>query len=199
MPHITEDDLLNLHQQIEKEKMNNLQLLDLINKKNNGLAKKSKVIALLTGLAIILGLGLFAMISYSTGQQITFYSLFTEDKSKVDAKTYNELKVENDNLNSQNESLSEIKEYYLARHLIKDDTIYAVQVKSFSDNAPVTFSSNAFTNAHLHTAKPYLKLSLGVYETKTEALALKNTLIKAGLKDAFIASYKNGNRIRIEE
>ena len=199
MPQITENDLVHLHNQIDKEKDNNLQLLGLISKKNKSLAKKAKAIAVLSGLAIILGLGLFAMVAYATGQKNTFNSLFTEDQSKVDAQTFNELKSQNETLTAENESLTEIREYYLTRRLLETEPVYAVQVNSFSENMAIAVTSNAFSNANLLKAEGYLKFSLGVYETKAEALELKNLLVKSGIKDAFVASYKNGKRVRIEE
>lgn len=199
MPEITEEALINLHKQIEREKENNLQLLDLIHKKNKSSSKKTTVIAILIGLVVLLVLGFLMMGSYYSGQKETFYSLLQEDKAKVDVQSYNTLKAQNDTLSAENALLTDIKNYYLARNLINDATIYAVQVKSISDNHNLSLASNAFTNTQLIKAENYLKLSLGAFETIEEARQFRNTLVKVGLEDAFVASYKNGKRIKIEE
>ncbi len=103
-----------------------------------------------------------------------------------------------DNLKVQNEELSLVKEFYLAKEFLEKEKIYSVQVKSFVDNN-VTLASEALTNTLFVKTNPFYSYSLGNFETLAEAQSFRKQLVALGFDDAFVASYKEGKRIQIED
>jgi hypothetical protein len=103
-----------------------------------------------------------------------------------------------DNLKKQNQELSLVKEFYLAKEFLNKEKIYSVQVKSFVDNN-VTLASEALTNTLFVKTNPFYAYSFGNYETLEEAQKLRKFLVQIGLEDAFVASYIDGQRVKIED
>ena len=102
-----------------------------------------------------------------------------------------------DNLKSQNEALSLVREFYLAKEFLEKEKIYSVQVKSFVDNN-ITLASEALTNTMFVKTNPFYSYSLGNFETLQEARKFRVQLVNLGFEDAFVASYQDGKRIQIE-
>ena len=103
-----------------------------------------------------------------------------------------------DNLRQQNEELSLVKEFYLAKNFLEKEKIYSVQIKSFVDNN-VTLASEALTNTLFVKTNPFYSYSLGNFETLQEAQKFRKQLVDLGFNDAFVASYKEGKRLQIED
>ena len=101
------------------------------------------------------------------------------------------------NLKNQNEELSLVKEFYLAKQFLEKEKVYSVQVKSFVDNN-VTLASEALTNTLFVKTNPFYAYSLGTFETLEEAQKFRRQLVNIGFEDAFVASYKDGKRVKIE-
>ena len=99
------------------------------------------------------------------------------------------IKSRMDNLKQQNEELSLVKEFYLAKKFLEKEKIYSVQVKSFVDNN-ITLASEALTNTMFVKTNPFYSYSLGNFETLEEAQKFRNQLVEMGFKDAFVASYQ---------
>ncbi len=197
MPFIEESDLLELHKDIDKAQIINERLLDQIKFKNKEL-KKSKiqrnVLAGITGLFLIGTLGITAFtagLSQNNFEAQDQYVL--SDIDSLDA-----IKSRLDNLKQQNEELSLVKEFYLAKNFLEKEKVYSVQVKSFVDNN-VTLASEALTNTMFVKTNPFYSYSLGNFETLQEAQKFRTQLVDIGFKDAFVASYKEGKRIQIED
>ncbi len=90
-----------------------------------------------------------------------------------------------------------VKEIKLGKEILEKKTIYTVQVKSFVDNN-VTLASEALTNTLFVKTNPFYSYSLGNFETLLEAQSFRKQLVDLGFDDAFVASYKEGKRIKIE-
>ncbi len=197
MPFIEESDLLELHKDIDKAQIINERLLDQIKFKNKEL-KRSKiqrnVLAGITGLFLIGTLGITA---FTAGlSQNTFD---TQDQYVLsDIDSLDAIKNRLDNLKQQNEELSLVKEFYLAKNFLEKEKVYSVQVKSFVDNN-MTLASEALTNTMFVKTNPFYSYSLGNFETLQEAQKFRKQLVDIGFKDAFVASYKEGKRIKIED
>ncbi|MDO1514376.1 SPOR domain-containing protein [Maribacter confluentis] len=201
MPFIEESDLLELHKDVDKAQIINERLLDQIKFKNKEL-KKSKIqrniFAGITTFFILAGIAfgsLTAGISISGGfnkknnnSDLVFTSI-----DSLDA-----IKARIDNLKEQNEELSLVKEFYLAKEFLQKEKIYSVQVKSFVDNN-ITLASEALTNTLFVKTNPFYSYSLGNFETLEEAQSFRKQLVDLGFDDAFVASYKDGKRIQIED
>src|SRR5690606_1985705 len=101
------------------------------------------------------------------------------------------------NLKEQNEELSSVKEFYLAKSFLEKEKVYSVQIKSFVDNN-ITLASEALTNTLFVKTNPFYSYSLGNFETLEEARTFRKQLVNMGFQDAFVASYKDGKRVKIE-
>lgn len=113
--------------------------------------------------------------------------------------------VENDSLRmalsklqDENLKLKNIQDFYLARNLITSDTIYSVQTGMLPIESTGLLSAG-LSNGLFVEAHPYMKYSIGLYQTFEEANALRKGLVKIGFSDAFVASYKGTTRIKIHK
>lgn len=197
MPFIEESDLLELHKDIDKAQIINERLLDQIKIKNKEL-KKSKVqrnlLAVVTGLFLV---GTFGITTYTAGLS-TSNSMENRNNLLVSIDSLEAHKARIDNLRRQNEELSLVKEFYLAKSFLDKEKIYSVQIKSFVDNN-VTLASEALTNTLFVKTNPFYSYSLGNFETLQEAQKFRKQLVDLGFNDAFVASYKEGKRLQIED
>lgn len=198
MPFIEESDLLELHKDIDKAQIINERLLDQIKIKNKEL-KKSKIQRnVLAGVTALFLISTLAITSFSAGLSIRGGSMEQQNNLLVSIDSLDAIKSRIDNLKEQNEELSLVKEYYLAKKFLEKETIYSVQVKSFVDNN-VTLSSEALTNTLFVKTNPFYSYSLGNFQTLEEAQLFRKELVDIGFKDAFVASYKEGKRLKIED
>lgn len=198
MPFIEESDLLELHKDIDKAQIINERLLDQIKIKNKEL-KKSKIqrnfLAGITGLFLI---GTLGIMSYTAGLTTSNNFENSSNNLLVSIDSLEAHKARIDNLRQQNEELSLVKEFYLAKNFLEKEKIYSVQIKSFVDNN-VTLASEALTNTLFVKTNPFYSYSLGNFETLQEAQKFRKQLVDLGFNDAFVASYKEGKRLQIED
>ncbi len=197
MPFIEESDLLELHKDIDKAQIINERLLDQIKFKNKEL-KRSKiqrnVLAGVTGLFLI---GTLAITSFTAGLSSS-NGFEKQSNLLVSIDSLDAIKARIDNLRERNEELSLVKEFYLAKNFLEKEKVYSVQVKSFVENN-ITLASAAVTNTLFVKTNPYFSYSLGNFETLEEAQSFRTQLVDLGFQDAFVASYKEGKRIQIED
>ncbi|PHQ60130.1 MAG: sporulation protein [Maribacter sp.] len=197
MPFIEESDLLELHKNIDKSQIINERFLDQIKFKNKEL-KRSKfqrnVLAVVTGLFLI---GTLAITSFTAGlSSSNTYDTSSNLLVSIDSLEMHKARI--DNLRKQNEELSLVKEFYLAKNFLEKEKVYSVQIKSFVDNN-ITLASEALTNTLFVKTNPFYSYSLGNFETLKEAQMFRIQLVDLGFKDAFVASYKEGKRVQIED
>lgn len=197
MPFIEENDLLDLHKDIEKAQIINERLLDQIKFKNKDLKKLKVQRNVLLGIASLFVIGILAITSFSAGLS-TSNQLKNQNNLLVSIDSLEVIKSRILNLKQQNEELSLVKEFYLAKEFLEKETIYSVQVKSFVDNN-VTLASEALTNTLFVKTNPFYAYSLGNFETLDEARKFRLQLVSMGFDDAFVASYQNGKRVKIED
>ncbi len=197
MPFIEESDLLELHKDIDKAQIINERLLDQIKFKNKELRRSKiqrNILAGITGLFLI---GTLAITSFTAGLSRS-NSYENRNNLLVSIDSLDAIKARINNLKQQNEELSLVKEFYLAKNFLEKETIYSVQVKSFVDNN-IVLASEALNNTLFVKTNPFYSYSLGNFETLAEAQSFRYQLVKLGFEDAFVASYKGGKRIKIED
>src|SRR5690606_8761256 len=197
MPFIEESDLLDLHKDIDKAQIINERLLDQIKYKNKDLKKLKVQRNVLMGFVGLFVIGALAITSFTAGLS-TQQSYGNQNNLLVSIDSLDAIKNRISNLKTQNEELSLVKEFYLAKEFLNKETIYSVQVKSFVDNN-MSLASAALTNTLFVKTNPFYAYSLGNFETLAEAQSFRKQLVDMGFKDAFVASYQNGKRIKIEE
>ncbi len=196
MPFIEENDLLDLHKDIEKSQIINERLLDQIKFKNKDLRKIKIQRNVFAGIAALIFLAVFGLWSYFSGIT-TSRARNNQDNILVSIDSLDAIKTRIDNLKNQNEELSLVKEFYLAKQFLEKEKVYSVQVKSFVDNN-VTLASEALTNTLFVKTNPFYAYSLGTFETLEEAQKFRRQLVNIGFEDAFVASYQDGQRLKIE-
>lgn len=197
MPFIEESDLLELHKDVDKAQIINERLLDQIKFKNKDLRKLKLQRNILGGITATILLGVFGLWSYFSG--LTTSANFKNEEILSEAvDSLDTFRTRISNLQKQNRELSLVKEFYLAKEFLDKETIYSVQVKSFVDNN-VTLASEALTNTLFVKTNPFYAYSLGTFETLTEAQTFRKQLVNMGFSDAFVASYKDGKRLKIED
>ncbi len=198
MPFIEESDLLELHKDIDKAQIINERLLDQIKIKNKELKKSTIQRNVLAGVTALFLIGTLAITSFTVGLSSSGGSLEQQNNLLVSIDSLDAIKTRIDNLKEQNEELSLVKEYYLAKKFLEKEMIYSVQVKSFVDNN-ITLASEALTNTLFVKTNPFYSYSLGNFQTLEEAQKFRKELVDIGFSDAFVASYKEGKRIKIED
>jgi len=197
MPFIEESDLLELHKDIDKAQIINERLLDQIKFKNKEIRKNKlqrNAFAGVTGLFLI---GTLIIFSFTAGRSVS-NNYESPSNLLVSIDSLDAIKSRIDNLKQQNEELSLVKEFYLAKEFLQKEKIYSVQIKSFVDNN-MTLASEALTNTMFVKTNPFYSYSLGNFETLKEAQSFREQLVDLGFQDAFVASYKDGKRIQIED
>ncbi len=197
MPFIEESDLLDLHKDIDKAQIINERLLDQIKFKNKDLRKIKLQRNILLGFTALFVVGTLAITSFTAGLS-SKSSFENQNNLLVSIDSLDAIKTRIDNLKVQNEELSLVREFYLAKAFLDKETIYSVQVKSFVDNN-VTLASEALTNTLFVKTNPFYAYSLGNFETLNEAQSFRQQLVSMGFKDAFVASYQDGKRVKIED
>lgn len=196
MPFIEESALLDLHKENEKGQLINQRLLDQIQFKNKDLSKLKLQRNILAGLSAVLILAMFGLFSFFSGIR-TSNEIRSDETLSYALDSISMFKARVANLKSQNEELSLVKEFYLAKQFLQKEKVYSVQVKSFVDNN-LTLASNALGNTLFVKNHPFYAYSLGNFQTLIEAQNFRDQLVDIGFKDAFVASYQNGKRLKIE-
>jgi hypothetical protein len=196
MPFIEESDLLELHKDIDKAQIINERLLDQIKYKNKELKRRKIQRNVFAGVTALFLIASLAITSFTAG-------VFT-NKQNLESTSLN-VPVDSmqvvldriDNLKKQNLELSLVNEFYLAKNFLEKETIYSVQIKSFVENN-LTLSSQSLNNTLFVKTNPFYSYSLGNFETLEEAQKFRKQLVNMGFDDAFVASYKEGKRLKIE-
>ena len=197
MPFIDENDLLDLHKDIEKSQIINERLLDQVGIKNKDIKKIKLQRNIFIGVTTAFLLFIFGSWAYFSGLRTS--NDFRVQKTIVEAvDSLDTFKTRIDYLKEKNQELSLVKEFYLAKEFLEKEKIYSVQVKSFVDNN-TTLASASLTNTLFVKTNPFYAYSLGNFQTLSEARGFRKQLVEMGFKDAFVASYKDGKRIKIEE
>lgn len=182
MPYIDEQD----HENLLAHQDNNNKLTEEV---NHNIEQKRKA----TILSIILGC-LFLL----TLAALAFYIFkYTKNYVKVEAS---QQVIENDSLQSYKDKITSLQEQVLVieEESIENKIIYAVQIGAFKKSDMSLFSSN-LVNFKEISNKGYNKYALGNFEALSEAQEFRRKLVKLGFRDSFIASFKNDERIKIEE
>ncbi len=170
--------------------------------------QKSRTIAIVLGLLLGLSLGIiFVMVKNGsfTASQLTKSSEDTVDIAKIKAEeaqrvidsisnaTYNDSSPSDD---ADQEEVNLDDEIATIEENNNGQTVYSVQIGVFSKNKYSLMSEKSLAGIASKNSD-YFKYSLGIFASISEAKKLKSELVKIGFKDAFVASYINGERQQI--
>lgn len=210
MPFIEEKDLVALHEQVEKSNQE-LQKIE-----NNFKKEKKKIDAFISQRNVFIGVSAVSLIlllggiitylvnptvfineSVLAGSGLELFESVEIDSLDEKIQEYEvklqEYKEENEELLASN-SLKDEE----SNSSIQNEMVYAVQVGAFEERM-VSVYSKSFVNLKEFQEEEFYKYALGNFDNLKEAQRFRKELLKMGFKDAFIASYKDGKRLKIEE
>ncbi|WP_340198773.1 SPOR domain-containing protein [Ascidiimonas sp. W6] len=200
MPYIEEEDLLRLHKDIEKEQALNAGLLEQIKYKNKEVIRSRKIKNSFTIFGVISLVVCAVVISYSYGIKNTVNELKTtsENKVTISIDSIYRLRDKIRTLQERNSQLNSINDFYLAKNLLQNQKVFTVQIAAFEENK-LSLLPVSLNNTQMVRNNPFYSYSLGVFETIKEAQSFRYELSKIGFEDAFVVSYVDGKRVKVEE
>jgi len=213
MPIIDQEELNKLNSQLQSHREDIEDIED-----ENTTIKKHRLILLIT--SIVLFLLLFTGILTYFFSPSTFMSVskfeaqgykvmptdeYVQIKEILESQSTDSLGddefAENDSNDFDSETSdneSDVYEEESNQDSLSDKIIYAVQVAALENQGIELYSNNLIQFSEIRNDDFY-KYSLGAFETLEEAQQFRKELVKLGFDDAFVASYQNGNRLKIEE
>lgn len=199
MPFITDEELQNYKDQIEKAEESK-RTADYVRTKavkdEQEKSRKFKTATIILGILALLGVaGTVYFMNFNTPDNMVTQKKHKSEITQRDNKI-TELTQTIQNL-SMNQEVGNTNNSGSAGSL-KGEKVYAVQIGAFESKDLSLYSKN-FVNFKEIKSEGYNKYALGNFETLEEAKVFRREIVRLGFKSAFIASYQNGERIKIEE
>ena len=178
MPFIDEDKLAALYKEVDQEKKAAAFFQNLHQENKAKLLRYTLYrLGFFIALAILVSGGIY-LIGFSNAEDDA------ESLSRIE-----QLELENKILGG---STKEIQES------LKAVTVYTVQFMA-SENRDILLFSDNFVNFRAYPLQDFNAYSLGNFATEEEAEAFRQELIKLGLTDVWVTSYKSGERILLNK
>ena len=178
MPFIDEDQLAALYKEVDQEKKAASVFQNLQQENKAKLLRYD-----------IYRLGFFIALAILILGGIYFFGFnSTEDDSAIISRI-EQLELENKILGGSSKEIQEN---------LKKFTVYTVQFTASANSDILLFSDN-FVNFKAYPLQDFNAYSLGNFATEEEAEAFRQELIKLGLTDLWITSYKSGERILLNK
>ncbi len=199
MAFITDEELQELKDQIDKveeEKRSATYLSEKAVKDEKENSRKFKIATIILGILALLGVaGTVYFMNFSTPSDMISQKDHKSELGIRDNKI-SELEATLQNL-SMNQELASDTNTESAGSL-DGEIVYAVQIGAFEEKNLSLYSDN-FVNFKEIKSEGFNKYALGNFETLTEAKRFRRELVRLGFRNAFIGSYQDGKRIKIEE
>ncbi|WP_074410348.1 MULTISPECIES: SPOR domain-containing protein [Aquimarina] len=202
MPFITDEELQGFKDQIEKVEESKRAVDYARNKavkdeKEN--SRKFKIATIILGIIALLGVaGTVYFMNFNTPENMVTKKKHKSEVTTRDTKIAELTEtVKNLSMNQELESDSGGSGVGNGRSL-QDELVYAVQIGAF-ESIDLSMYSENFVNFRQIKSGGFNKYALGNFETLNEAKKFRRELVRLGFRNAFIASYQNGERLQIEE
>ena len=184
MPFVDEEKLAELYKEMDKESKSSVYFQSLYFK------YKAKLTQL-----VVYKYGFYTIASLFIA--LLFFTLYPWPDKPTPATVDNEIDLSNqvDQLENENKVLN--GQTIDINNILEDKTVYTVQFIASKKKDILLFSEN-FINFRAYPLHDSYAYSLGNFVTKEEAESFKQELIKLGLSDLWITSYKSGERILLE-
>ncbi|MBG6129939.1 hypothetical protein IWQ47_001978 [Aquimarina sp. EL_43] len=200
MPFITDEELQGFKDQIEKVEESKRAVeytRDKAVKDEKENSRKFKIATIILGIIALLGVaGTVYFMNFNTPE-----NMVTKKKHKSEVTTRDtkiaELTETVKNL-SMNQELDSGSGGVGNGRSLQDELVYAVQIGAF-ESIDLSMYSENFVNFRQIKSGGFNKYALGNFETLNEAKKFRRELVRLGFRNAFIASYQNGERLQIEE
>ncbi|WP_062055524.1 SPOR domain-containing protein [Aquimarina longa] len=198
MPFITDEELQNYKDQIEnaeEAKRTADYTRSKAVKDEQEKSQKFKIATIILGIIALLGVaGTVYFMSFNTPENMVTRKKHKSEITKRDTKIATlEETVQNLSMNQEVDGT-----HTGSSGSIAGQVIYAVQIGAFESKDLSLYSKN-FVNFKEIKSEGYNKYALGNFKKLDEAKVFRRELVRLGFKSAFIASYKNGSRLKIEE
>ncbi|WP_299247001.1 SPOR domain-containing protein [uncultured Aquimarina sp.] len=203
MPYISDDELLDFQVQIdeakeEKRVTDYAHIKALRDEQEN--ARKFKIATIILGIIALLGVaGTVYFMGFNTSDGMISKSESNKQSAMLKNKiTELEETIKNLSMDQEiNASGNEIDDEE-EKASLQNELIYAVQIGAFEEK-DLSLYSDKFVNFKEIKAGSFNKYALGNFASLSEAKKFRRELVRLGFRGAFIASYQNGQRIKIEE
>lgn len=198
MPFITDEELQDFKNQIEKaeeSKRTSNYMREKAVKDEQENSRKFKIATIILGIVALLGVaGTVYFMNFSTPSKMISQKDHKTQVGTLENKV-SELEETIQNLSMNQELDNDSGE---SAGSLDDEVVYAVQIGAFEEKNLSMYSEN-FVNFKEIKSEGFNKYAIGNFETLSEAKKFRRELVKMGFRNAFIASYQNGERIKIEE
>ncbi|MBQ0737074.1 SPOR domain-containing protein [Aquimarina celericrescens] len=198
MPFITDEELQDFKNQIEKaeeSKRTSNYMREKAVKDEQENSRKFKIATIILGIVALLGVaGTVYFMNFSTPSNMISQKDYKTQVGTLENKV-SELEETIQNLSMNQELDNDSGE---SAGSLDDEVVYAVQIGAFEEKNLSMYSEN-FVNFKEIKSEGFNKYAIGNFETLSEAKKFRRELVKMGFRNAFIASYQNGERIKIEE
>ncbi|WP_106794947.1 SPOR domain-containing protein [Aquimarina sp. Aq78] len=200
MPFITDEELQGFKDQIEKVEESKRAVeytRDKAVKDEKENSRKFKIATIILGIIALLGVaGTVYFMNFNTPENMITQKEHKSEVTTRDTKIA-ELTETIKNL-SMNQELGSNSTGGGNGRSLQDELVYAVQIGAF-ESIDLSMYSENFVNFRQIKSGGYNKYALGNFETLNEAKKFRRQLVRLGFRNAFIASYQNGERLQIEE
>ncbi|RZS92164.1 SPOR domain-containing protein [Aquimarina brevivitae] len=198
MPYLSEEELDELNKKIEnseeKERITQFEHTKALREEKEK-GEKFKIATIILGIVALLGVaGTVYFMNFSTPAGMISSK---EHKKKV-AKLEKKIEEQTQNINELNTALDANANNPVKSGSLNDKVVYAVQIGAFEDK-DLSMYSDSFVNFKEIKSGGFNKYAVGNFETLEEAKRFRKEMVSLGFRNAFIASYQNGQRIKIEE
>ncbi len=194
--------------QIDQIELNNLKhKAENTSVENQSLKKQRTILIIVTGILLLLLLG---SIIYFSKISITQNNLEEKNLTLISTQEYNDLinfkhgVVEQKQIEEENrealvtEDEIEQEDAEQPKPSIENKIIYAIQIGAL-DEKSISLYTDTFPQFKEFHVEEFYKYTVGAFESLEEAQIFRKEVVNLGFEDAFIGSYQNGERIRIEE
>ena len=177
MPFIEDEQLAALYKKVDQEKKAAAFFQNLHQENKAKLLRYS-----------IYRLGCFIAFALLILGGIYFFVFSEKEGDPASLSRIEQLELENKILGGSTKELQES---------LKTITIYTVQFVA-SSNSEILLFSDHFVNFRAYPLQEFNAFSLGNFATEEEAEAFRQELLKLGLTDLWVTSYKAGERILLD-
>ncbi|WP_109302706.1 SPOR domain-containing protein [Aquimarina sp. AU474] len=199
MPFITDEELQSFKDQIEKSEESARSagyLSEKAVKDEKENSRKFKIATIILGIIALLGVaGTVYFMQFNTPANMISQKKHKEQVGILENKvTELEATLQNLSMNQEIDGNNSNED----AGSINDQIVYAVQIGAFEEKR-LSLYSDSFVNLKEIKSEGFNKYALGNFETLNEAKKFRRELVRMGFRNAFIGSYQNGKRLKIEE
>jgi len=200
MPYIDENHLVSLHKTIEAKEIQEQRLLSELKKQRvekDKLYRSRNFLRLLS--VCLFGLLVLGISLYFIKPSLFLNEHLLESRNKMLIEKSQWDSFENEIIGLNQKLSNQLQKIPSSVTALKDTMlIYAVQVAAFEDKG-ISLYSSELKNINQYKDKPFNKYALGNFTNLEDANLFRKEMVALGFEDVFVASYKNGKRIKIEE